>query len=116
MRADNAVGRAEVFESFRLGMSEKLYVRSLWPARRDAERPDGESWESRARGRCLVEREHTPASGRLRRQWDGCIVSDASVVNYRKSQLREGRIEAALSMKDTGPESASRREGRSQRQ
>ena len=42
--------------------------------------------------------------------------SDASVVNRRKIQLREGRIEAALSMKDTGPESASRREGRSQRQ
>ena len=72
MRPDNAVGRAGVFESFRLGMSEKLYVRSLWPARRDAERPDGESWESRARGCCLVEREHTPASGRLRRQWGAC--------------------------------------------
>ena len=29
MRADNAVGRAGTFESFRLGMSEKFYVQSL---------------------------------------------------------------------------------------
>lgn len=89
MRPDNAVGRAGVFESLMLGMSEKFYVRSLCPARRDA----GDA----------------PSIG-------CCTVSDASVVNRRKIQLREGRIEAALSMKDTGPESASRREGRSQRQ
>ena len=89
MRADNAVGRAGVFESLMLGMSEKFYVRSLCPARSDA----GDA----------------PSIG-------CCTVSDASVVNRRKIQLREGRIEAALSMKDTGPESASRREGRSQRQ
>ena len=89
MRPDNAVGRAGVFESLMLGKSEKFYVQGLCPARRDA----GDA----------------PSIG-------CCTVSDASVVNCRKSQLREGRIEAALSMKDTGPESASLREGRSQRQ
>ena len=70
----------------------------------------------RQAGACADNGARVPTMGCLRRQWDGCIVSDASVVNCRKSQLREGRIEAALSMKDTGPESASRREGRSQRQ
>lgn len=89
MRPDNAVGRAGVFESLMLGKSEKFYVQDLCPARRDA----GDA----------------PSIG-------CCTVSDASVVNRRKIQLREGRIEAALSVKDTGPESASRREGRSQRQ
>lgn len=89
MRPDNAVGRAGVFESLMLGKSEKFYVQGLCPARSDA----GDA----------------PSIG-------CCTVSDASVVNRRKIQLREGRIEAALSMKDTGPESASRREGRSQRQ
>lgn len=89
MRPDNAVGRAGVFESLMLGKSEKFYVQGLRPARRDA----GDA----------------PSIG-------CCTVSDASVVNRRKIQLREGRIYAALSMKDTGPESASRREGRSQRQ
>ena len=89
MRPDNAVGRAGVFESLMLGKSEKFYVQDLCPARCDA----GDA----------------PSIG-------CCTVSDASVANRRKIQLREGRIEAALSMKDTGPESASRREGRSQRQ
>ena len=89
MRPDNAVGRAGVFESLMLGESEKFYVQDLCPARRDA----GDA----------------PSIG-------CCTVSDASVVNRRKIQLREGRIKAALSMKDTGPESASRRECRSRRQ
>lgn len=96
MRPDNAVGRAGVFESLMLGKSEKFYVQDLCPARR---------------GLCPARRDagDAPSIG-------CCTVSDVSVVNRRKIQLREGRIEAALSMKDTGPESASRREGRSQRQ
>lgn len=64
MRPDNAVGRAGVFESLMLGMSEKFYVRSLRPARRDAG--------------------GAPSIG-------CCTVPDASVVNRRKIQLREGR-------------------------
>ncbi len=122
MRADNAVGRAGTFESFRLGMSEKFYVQSLrFRASRSGGRrfldgsvPCGWGPARRGaypckRGACADKQVHVRQSG-------GCIVPSVSVVNRGKSKLREGRIEAALSMNDTGPESASRREGRSQRQ
>lgn len=122
MRADNAVGRAGTFESFRLGMSEKFYVQSL---RFRASRSGvGGFWTApcradgvpRVAGHIHASGAHALTSRCMSRQSGGCIVPSVSVVNRGKSKLREGRIEAALSMNDTGPESASRREGRSQRQ